>query len=240
MADGKPFSFADTTFLRWLGVAGAVGTLLLFVMLGWTAMQYGGVPHAYHRYGIVAVPGRQTLELPAGRVMLDHADDVDGCWDNTNHIKNASIYGAPQGLAVRITPLNGGSPLVVTRVPAWLYMGITNCRGHEPFGRIDTPAAGRYLVETTDSAHGGFTGPPQIRGSMTPKSTHGPGIAFGPRPWAPFGSPLLAGVAVVAFALAASALMGAAGMLIWGDGPFRTRLRALAHPRRLLSRMLRG
>jgi hypothetical protein len=175
-------------FLRWLRIAELVGGTLLALSLGLGTFLYGGVPHGgYDEYGIVPVPGSQVLELPEGLVMLDHADDVEGCWDAISHIENASIFPLPKGLTVRIAAVAGGAELAVTPIPRWLYSTIANCRGHEPFGRIDVPEAGTYMVETASSEREGLS--------------EGAGIAFGARPWAPFGSPLFAGIAVAMIAI---------------------------------------
>lgn len=177
--------------MRWLRFVGLIGGTLLGVVLGFGTFLYGGIPHGYDSYGIVAVPDRKVLDLPEGRVMLDHADDVEGCWNNTSHIENASIYEAPKGLAVKVSAVADGTVLPVTPVPRWLYSNITNCRGHEPFGHIEVPKAGRYVVETADAEHDG----------LSTKATSATGIALGPKPWAPFGSPVLAGLAVAVIAI---------------------------------------
>lgn len=199
MTDLEPSDTAGTKVPRWMIVLGLIFGSLVGVVAGVLVGYEGGIPHAYDRFGVVAVPGRQVLTLPAGRVMLDHADDVYKCWDNTNHTKNPNILKAPTGMAVRVMPTSGSArPLAVTKIPQWLYQGHSGCRGHVPFGRIDTPAAGKYLVETSDDENHGFSGRPDRSGAMTTASTSGTGIAFGPLPWAPFGSPILSGLLVFA------------------------------------------
>jgi hypothetical protein len=193
---------SDPTYLRWLRIAGLASGTLLGLALGVGAFLYGGIPHGYDNYGIVSVPGRQVLDLPEGRVMLDHADDVEGCWDNVSHIENASIQPAPSWLTVKVASVNDGTALPVTPIPRWLYSNITNCRGHEPFGRIKIPKAGKYLVETSDAKHSSPGRVLELKTQPTKASAKGTGIAFGPRPWAPFGSPLLAGTAVAMIAIA--------------------------------------
>ena len=101
----------------------------------------GGLPHSYDKYGVVSITGTAVVELPDGRVMLDHANSVSPC-----NSDNSRLNDLPAGTSVRITPVDGGDPLEITSIPDWLYDFKTNCRGHEPYGRIDVPAAGLYLV----------------------------------------------------------------------------------------------
>src|SRR5262245_10948752 len=108
--------------MRWWVAVGWIGWAALCVLMGWGVVIYGGVPHGFDRYGVVPIPGRQVIELPAGTVTIDHADDVEGCWDNTHHIPNASIYNLPRGTQVRVVPMNGAPrPARFERVPDWLY-----------------------------------------------------------------------------------------------------------------------
>jgi hypothetical protein len=173
--------------------------------------------------------------------MIDRVDDVYQCWDNTNHVKNANLNEPPAGMRVRVVS-TGDSPrlLPITAVSPSLYLSETGCRGHEPFGRIDVPKAGRYLVQSVDDASGPFGRLDDFTATTTARSTTGPGFAFGPAPLAPFGSPVLGGITVGILVLASAALLGAAGILIWGDGTFLSRWQQITHPRQLLSKMLRG
>jgi hypothetical protein len=175
-------------FLILLGVLVAGG-------MGWSWYSYGGWPQDVTRYGVVAVPGRQVLELPKGRVMLEHTDDVYACSHGVGHVKNAGLYALPNGTQIRIVPFDRNtSPLEITRLGG-NHESQTGCRGHNDYGRIDTPAAGRYLVETTNARLGGFTRPPQRHGRMTPSArSSGPGIGFGEKPWTPLDSPLLGAI----------------------------------------------
>lgn len=193
----------------WSALILVVGALLA-LLLGYSVYTYGGIPHDHDRYGVVAVPGRQVLVLPAGQVMLDHSSDVRSCRDGTNHSKNPTLQSAPDGMAVRIVAMSGELvSLPVTSVPTWLYESKSKCRGHEPFGRIDVPSAGRYLVETTDSMHGGYAAPPDRRGPLTSAPKSGPGIAFGAAPWAPFEMPVLSGL------IAGAIVFGLATTPVW-------------------------
>lgn len=226
---------------RWLTVAGLGLGLLVSGGLGVAAASYGGIPHDHDRFGVVAVPGRQVLELPSGRVMIDRVDDVYECWDNTNHVKNAGLNRAPDGMVIRVVSVRDDlKPLPITAVSPSLYLSERGCRGHTPFGRIDVPHAGQYLVESADSESGSFTGAPDLSGAMTTTSTEGPGFAFGPAPWALLGSPLLAGLTIAILVLAGEAFLAAAGILIWSDGSFQSRWRQIVHPLRHVSRILRG
>lgn len=214
---------ADSKVPRWLIVVLLMIGTLVGVGLSAAVTVYGGIPHAYDRFGVVGVPGRQVIELPAGRVMLDRADNVYKCWDNTNHTKNPGLYKAPEGMTVRVVPMSGESrPLAITKVPGWIYSSKSGCRGHRPLGRIETPAAGKYLVETSDDKHGGFSEPPDRSGAMTKNSTSGPGIAFGPAPLATFGSPILSGLMVLVLA---ESLVWVPVLLWRRRGAIRSRIR---------------
>ena len=228
-------------FPRWVVLFYSAIALLVAVGLGVAAASYGGIPHDHDRFGVVPVPGQQILELPAGRVMIDRVDDVYGCWNNTSHVKNANLNQAPPGMAMRVVSTDvGHHVLAMTAVSPSLYQSQMGCRGHEPFGRIDVPKAGRYLVQSVDDASGPYGPLDDPSGAAAVPSTTGPGFAFGPAPLAPFGSPLLGGIAVGILVLVAAALLGAVGFLIWGDGPFRMRWQQLSHPMQLLSGMLRN
>lgn len=228
-------------FQRLFMAAGLATGVLVALALGVGVGLYGGIPHAYDRFGVVGVPGRQVLTLPSGRVMIDRVDDVYLCWDNTNHTKNPGLNQAPDGMAIRVTSADANrAPIKLTPVSHSLYEGHTGCRGHHPYGRIDLPKAGRYLVQTGDKQSGGFAASAEIPAASTQSSTSGPGFAFGPAPFAPFGSPLLAAILATILVFGAETWLAAVGFLIWGDETIQSRLRQLRHPFQLLSNLWAG
>jgi hypothetical protein len=193
-------------FPIWLGMVLAFGA-------GVAWMSVGGIPRGIDRFGVVQVPGRQVVSLPAGKVLMDHYDDVHGCHEGKQTLKNGSIPALPEDTTVRITSDSKQSgPLRVTRRSATAYVGISGCRGHDPFGQIDVPSAGEYLVAISDSAHNASDQPMAHHGK---NSTTGSGISFGYPPWSPLG------ISVIGAVLAA-ALVGVAGWglatLLFGDG----------------------
>lgn len=144
-----------------IGLGIIIGGLLAY---GWTI--FGGFPVDADRYGRVPVPGKKVVELPEGIVPLDHDNLMEGGGETR------SLADRPDGLAIQITPANGdGGALPVESVPSWLFTSSSGDRGHEPYGRIDVPKAGRYLVKTEAD---GPSGDPQI--------------VLGAAPWNPGGS----------------------------------------------------
>ncbi len=201
----KPFyqrgSFWLGPFAWGLGLVLAVG-----LAIGWYIL--GGFPRDHDRYGEVAVPGQAVLSLPAGDVRLNFENHATQNGDNT------SLDDQPVGLAVRVVPQEGGgAPLKIDDVPSWLFSSTSGSRGHEPYGKIDVPSAGRYLVQAVDDASGpvpvgdsGWKGYAPLRASGTPSVDSGPAISVGQSPWTPGDSKLfgaiLCGVAVMALVLA--------------------------------------
>ena len=89
-------------------------------------------------------------------------------------------------------------------MPSWIFSSVSNDRGHEPEAKVDIPAAGDYLVQTTDGATGQF---PAAAGATAaapdpPSVDDGPAISVGAKPWAPLGSPLAGGILICLAVLA--------------------------------------
>ena len=167
---------------RFLPVLGAG----LAVLIAVTWFQFGGLPRGYDTYGRVSVPGQRVLALPAGEVTLDFENGL-----NLAGTDNASEIHAPPGMVVTVTPVTRPSaPLLVDRVPTWLFESDRQNYGHKPWGRVQIPAAGRYLVETGRDGHSLPAVPdPARRATAAPFG--GPTIAAGEAPWTPLGSPLV-------------------------------------------------
>jgi hypothetical protein len=189
----------------WLGpFAWGLG-LLLAVGLGAAWYVLGGFPRDHDRYGEVAVPGQAVLSLPAGDVRLNFENHATQNGDNT------TLDDQPSGLTVKVTPASGGAPLKIDDVPSWLFSSTNGSRGHEPYGKIDVPSAGDYVVQATDDASppkaddaNGYA--PVAAQQPPPSVDDGPAISVGQSPWTPGDSKLLGailcGVAVMAIVLA--------------------------------------
>jgi hypothetical protein len=180
-------SFWTGPFLFGLGLVLAVGLGVLWYVIG-------GFPHDHDRYGEVAVPGRQVLTLPAEDVRLDFENHATQSGDTT------SIDDQPEGLDVRVTPAAGGEQVEVEDVPSWLFSSTVEDRGHEPWGRVDVPSDGDYLVETTADQFAGFKPAPKAAGAAAapepPSVDSGAAISVGAAPWNPLGSKLLGAILV--------------------------------------------
>jgi hypothetical protein len=182
----------------WLGpFAWGLG-LLIAVGLGLAWYTLGGFPRDHDKYGEVAVPGAAAMTLPAGDVRLNFENHATHSGDSTN------LDDQPSGLQVRVTPASGGSALQVDDVPSWLFSSTNGSRGHEPFGKVDVPSDGDYVVAA--SADGEPAPPPKGAATSGPSIDEGPAISVGQSPWTPGDSKLLGailcGVAVMALILA--------------------------------------
>jgi hypothetical protein len=193
----KPFyqrgSFWLRPFVWGLALVVAVG-----LAIGWYVL--GGFPRDHDKYGEVVVPGQAVLALPSGDVRLNFENHATHSGDST------TLDDRPAGLDVRVTPASGGAPLDIDDVPGWLFSATSGSRGHEPYGKIDVPSAGNYLVAATDDSAGAFQAPPTgAVAAQHPTVDEGPAISVGQSPWTPGGSKLLGaiicGVAVMALVL---------------------------------------
>jgi hypothetical protein len=182
----KPFyqrgSFWLGPFTWGLGLLLAVG-----LAIGWYVL--GGFPRDHDKYGEVAVPGQAVLALPSGDVRLNFENSAHHSGDST------TLDDRPAGLQVRVMSAPNGSPLPVSDVPSWLFSSTSGSRGHEPYGKIDVPAAGNYLVAA--SADGSpAPSPPKIAtvAAQPPSVDSGPAISVGQSPWTPGDSKLLGAI----------------------------------------------
>jgi hypothetical protein len=187
MGTRKPFyqrgSFWLGPFSWGLGLVVAVG-----LAIGWYIL--GGFPRDHDHYGEVAVPGQAALSLPKGDIRLNFENHATHSGDST------TLDDRPAGLKVRVTPAGGGQELAIHDVPSWLFSSTSGSRGHEPYGEIDVPSAGDYLVETTDDQAGGFHsgGYNLIFQEPPPSVDSGPAISVGQSPWTPLDSKLLGAI----------------------------------------------
>ena len=160
--------------------------------VGWFIV--GGFPRDHDRYGAVAIPGRATLELPEGDVRLNFENESYRSGDD-NYLEDQ-----PKGLTVRVVSADGGGEVEVDDVPSWVFGSISNDRGHEPWGKVDVPHGGGYVVEATADGQPRFGSTALAHAPAA--DDKGPEITVGAAPWTPFGSrligALLAGVAVLA------------------------------------------
>ena len=180
----KPFyqraSFWTGPFTIGIGLLVAAG-----LAFGW--YELGGFPRDHDRYGEVEVPGRAVLALPEGDVRLNFENHATDSGDST------SLDDQPPGLAVNVTPAGGGEELAVDDVPSWIFSSTSGNRGHEPFAKVDVPAAGEYLVTATTDRSGRSkpaAGDSAGSAAKAPTVDSGPAISVGQSPWTPLDSRL--------------------------------------------------
>lgn len=185
----KPFyqraSFWTGPFLLGLGLLVGVGLGIAWYILG-------GLPRDHDRYGEVPVPGQQVLALPEGDVRLNfenHATQTGG---------STTIDDQPEGLKARVTRAGGGENLDVKDVPSWIFGSTTDDRGHEPWGKVDVPSSGDYLVAATADGLGRIKPAATAAGGAAapepPKVDSGPAVSVGAAPWNPLDSRVLGAV----------------------------------------------
>jgi hypothetical protein len=173
----------------WLGpfTWGLALVLAVGLGIGWYVL--GGFPRDHDKYGEVAVPGQAVLALPSGDVRLNFENHATHSGDST------TLDDRPAGLKVQVAPASGGAPLEVSDVPSWLFSSTSGSRGHEPYGKIDVPSAGHYLVS---SSADGAPAPPAPKvatvAPQPPSVDSGPAISVGQSPWTPGGSKLLGAI----------------------------------------------
>jgi hypothetical protein len=168
----------DPAVPRWVLTAVIGSTVVIAVVLGVLWYIIGGWPRDHDRYGRVAIPGQRTLELPKGEVRLSFEGQASG------GSRTRTLEDPPDGLKVRVSSRRGRRQLKVESVSRSLYGVLSGDRGHEPFGRVDVPARGRYRVQAG------------ARGATATGS-----ITAGPSLWNPLGSPLVGAVAIFLAAL---------------------------------------
>jgi hypothetical protein len=187
---GEPW-YASVSF--WTGPFLVGLALLVAVGIGIAWHMLGGFPRDHDAYGSVSVPGQQVFQLPAGDVRVNLENETTGSDDPR------SIEDRPEGLAVRVVPAAGGRELAVKEVPQWLFVSISGDRGHEPFGKVEVPSAGRYRIQVSADDARGFDSEAVSR--FAQGTGAGPEITLGQRPWSPLDSVLLgailAGLAVL-------------------------------------------
>jgi hypothetical protein len=182
----------------WLGpFAWGLG-LLLAIGLGAAWYTLGGFPRDHDRYGEIPVPGTAVFALPSGDVRLNFENHATHSGDST------TLDDQPAGLKVNV--ISEGGPLTVDDVPSWLFSSTSGSRGHEPYGKIDVPSAGNYLIVAADDSKASRSALDDKK-QLTPTSIDdGPAISVGQSPWTPGGSKLLGailcGVVVMAITLA--------------------------------------
>jgi hypothetical protein len=185
----------------WLGPFTWGLGLLLAVGLGIAWYVLGGFPRDHDKYGEVSVPGIAALSLPEGDVRLNFENHATRSGDST------TIDDQPAGLKVDVTPPGGSQILHVDDVPSWLFGSTSGDRGHEPFGKVDVPRAGTYLVSASAEGEPAPLAPKLAKATSPPPSVDdGAAISVGQSPWTPGGSKelgaILCGVAVLALVLA--------------------------------------
>jgi hypothetical protein len=175
-------SFWTGPFMWGLGLVVAV-----VVAIGWYVL--GGFPRDHDKYGEVAVPGQAVLSLPDGDIRLNFENSATRSGDTT------SLDDQPAGLTVQVTPVAGGDPAEVEDGPSWIFSSTSGSRGHEPFGKVDLPDSGDYLVATSaDGQPAPKAAPGTAAAADAPKVDSGPAISVGQSPWTPLDSKFLGAV----------------------------------------------
>ena len=152
-----------------------VSTAVIAIVLGVLWYLVGGWPRDHDRYGSLAIPARETLALPKGEVRLSFEGNVSGGG------QTRTLEDAPEGLRVRVS--RRGHELKVESVPSFLYSIASGDRGREPYGKVEVPEAGRWLVQTSAR-----------------RASPGGRITAGPELWNPLGSRAAGAVALAAAA----------------------------------------
>jgi hypothetical protein len=182
-------SFWLGPFTWGLGFVIAVG-----LAIGWYVL--GGFPRDHDKYGEVTVPGQVVLQLPKGDVRLYFENHATHTGDSTN------LDDRPPGLKAQVSALDGGAPLKISDVPSWIFSSTSGSRGHEPYGKIDVPSAGPYVVAAGDDQSGGIKPLPTGAAANAPVAEpppavdDGPAISVGQSPWTPLDSKLLGAILV--------------------------------------------
>ena len=104
-------------------------------------MLRGGRGEDDHAYGFVPVPGKATLNLPAGTVQLRYQVSI--------RAEPSTAFGTPPDLEVTILPTAGGEPVPIERTPPGAVASTRNAYlGYvrAPIGRAEITAAGDYTV----------------------------------------------------------------------------------------------
>jgi hypothetical protein len=199
MGTRKPF-YQRGSF--WLGPFTVGLGLLLAIGLGTAWYVLGGFPRDHDKYGEVAIPGQAFLSLPEGDVRLNFENHATHSGDST------TLDDRPPGLKVSVTSTfdesnmtnskgwgHPGAPLAIDDVPTWLFSSTSGNRGHEPYGKIDVPNAGIYLVSAGADGEPAPS-PPKVVSLDTelPSVDSGPAISVGQSPWTPFGSKLVGAI----------------------------------------------
>lgn len=149
---------------RWVVPVTIGSSALIAIIIGVLWYVIGGWPRDHDRYGAVPIPGQQTVRLPEGEVRLSFEGQATGGGETS------TLEDPPPGLEVRISQF-GDRRLEIESVSSSLYSITSGDRGHEPYAKTESPAAGRYQVRTTAQAS-----------SATGRITLGPAL------WNPLGS----------------------------------------------------
>jgi len=168
-------SFWTGPFLFGLGILLAIAGGIAWYLIG-------GFPGDHDEYATVNVPGSGVVELPEGDVRLNHENNATRSGDST------ILDDQPDGLAVSVAPAGGGEPLEIEDVPSWLFSSTVDDRGHEPWHKVDVPAAGSYVVEATADGLPPLGSPALAKAPAADDA--GPEVTVGKGPWNPVDSKL--------------------------------------------------
>jgi hypothetical protein len=157
---------------RWVLIASIASTVVIAVVVGVVWYVIGGWPRDHDRYGSVPIPGAQTLALPEGEVRLSFEGQV------SEGGPTRTLQDPPEGLEVRVGR-RGGDALEVESVSSALYTVASGDTGHEPYGKVQVPEAGRYRVRATAAGGGGqITAGPELWNPLGSRVAGAVGIAL--------------------------------------------------------------
>jgi hypothetical protein len=98
-------------------------------------------------YGVVAVPGSQQFEFPAGTVHLTYQESRRSKIDDHDGALLDVRFAAPPNLQVSVTPASGGPPLAIS--PS-LATNTSSKKGQsrDALGSVEIAVPGTYTVAT--------------------------------------------------------------------------------------------
>ena len=96
-------------------------------------------------YGVVAVPGSQQFELPAGKVFLTYQESKKSKIDGHEGALLDVRFAAPPALQVSVTPASGGPALAIS--PS-LATNTSTKKGlsRDAIGSVEITAPGTYTL----------------------------------------------------------------------------------------------